>query len=123
MIFIKIKTYIRILICKYIKKLIFFYFKYRQYEKIVIEDVLESSGISLKPTAKQLNDFSKRIKSLNHQLILKNLFERMNKSIIENDNKILAKLLYVIQSIIQDDSNVNYINFLKQQPKLFENIF
>jgi hypothetical protein len=60
---------------------------------------------------------------LNHQLILKNLFERMNKSIIENDNKTLAKLLYVIQSIIQDNSNTNYINFLKQQSKLFENIF
>ncbi len=47
----------------------------------------------------------------------------MNKSVIENDNKMLAKLLYVIQSIIQDSSNTNYINFLKQQSKLFENIF
>ena len=47
----------------------------------------------------------------------------MNKSIIENDNKILAKLLYVIQTIIQDSSNTNYINFLKQQARLFENIF
>ena len=34
----------------------------------------------------------------------------MNKSVIENDNKMLAKLLYVIQSIIQDSSNTNYIN-------------
>ena len=47
----------------------------------------------------------------------------MNKSIIENDNKTLAKLLYVIQSIIQDNTNTNYINFLKQQSRLFENIF
>ena len=47
----------------------------------------------------------------------------MNKSIVENDSKILAKLLYVIQSIIQDNSNTNYITFLKQQYKLFENIF
>ena len=85
--------------------------------------MLESSGISIKPTAKQLNEFSKKIKSLNHQLILRNLFERMNKTIIENDNKMLAKLLYVIQAIIQDSSNKNYINFLKQQAKLFENIF
>jgi hypothetical protein len=85
--------------------------------------VLESSGISVKPTANQLNEFAKKIKSLNHQLILRNLFERMNKSILETDNKMLAKLLYVIQAIIQDSSNTNYINFLKQQAKLFENIF
>ena len=85
--------------------------------------MLESSGISVKPTANQLNEFAKKIKSLNHQLILRNLFERMNKSILETDNKMLAKLLYVIQAIIQDSSNTNYINFLKQQAKLFENIF
>ena len=47
----------------------------------------------------------------------------MNKSVIENDNKMLAKLLYVMQSIIQDSSNTNYIKFLTQQAKLFENIF
>jgi hypothetical protein len=116
------QIYTRILKCKYIYINIVL-FNYRQYEKIVIEDVLESSGISLKPTSKQLNEFSKKIKSLNHQFILRNLFERMNKSIIENDNKTLAKLLYVIQTIIQDSSNVNYINFLKQQSKLFENLF
>ena len=84
---------------------------------------MESSGISLRPTAKQLNEFTKKIKNLNHQLILKNLFERMNKSVIENDNKILGKLLYVIQAIIQDNSNTKYIEFFKQQAKLFENIF
>ena len=60
---------------------------------------------------------------MNHQLILKFLFERMNKSVIENDNKTLGKLLYVIQAIIQDSSNTKYIDFLKQQAKLFENIF
>ena len=90
---------------------------------MVIEDVLESSGISLKPTAKQLNEFTKKIKNLNHQLILKFLFERMNKSVIEKDNKILGKLLCAIQTIIQDSSNTKYIEFLKQQAKLFENIF
>jgi Ca2+-binding EF-hand superfamily protein len=116
------QIYTRILKCKY-RYINIVLFNYRQYEKIVIEDVLESSGISLKPTSKQLNEFSKKIKSLNHQFILRNLFERMNKSIIENDNKTLAKLLYVIQTIIQDNSNVNYINFLKQQSKLFENLF
>lgn len=84
---------------------------------------MESSGISLKPTTKQINDFTKKIKNLNHQLILKYLFERMNKSVIENDNKTLGKLLYVIQAIIQDSSNTKYIDFLKQQAKLFENIF
>ena len=60
---------------------------------------------------------------MNHQLILKYLFERMNKSGVENDNKTLGKLLYVIQAIIQDSSNTKYISFLKQQAKLFENIF
>ena len=60
---------------------------------------------------------------MNHQLILKYLFERMNKSVVENDNKTLGKLLYVIQAIIQDSSNTKYISFLKQQAKLFENIF
>ena len=84
---------------------------------------MESSSISLKPTTKQLNDFTKKIKNLNHQLSLKYLFERMNRSVIENDNKILGKLLYVIQAIIQDSSNTKYISFLKQQAKLFENIF
>ena len=84
---------------------------------------MESSGISLKPTTKQLNEFTKKIKNLNHQLILKYLFERMNKSVIENDNKILGKLLCAIQAIIQDSSNTKYIDFLKQQAKLFENIF
>ncbi len=47
----------------------------------------------------------------------------MNKSVIENDNKILGKLLCAIQAIIQDSSNTKYIEFLKQQAKLFENIF
>ena len=84
---------------------------------------MESSGISLKPTTKQLNEFTKKIKNLNHQLILKYLFERMNKSVLENDNKILGKLLCAIQAIIQDSSNTKYIDFLKQQAKLFENIF
>ena len=47
----------------------------------------------------------------------------MNQSILENDNKILGKLLCVIQAIIQDSTNTKYIDFLKQQAKLFENIF
>jgi len=47
----------------------------------------------------------------------------MNKSVIENDNKTLGKLLCVIQAIIQDSTNTKYIDFLKQQSKLFENIF
>ena len=51
---------------------------------------------------------------MNHQLILKYLFERMNKSVVENDNKTLGKLLYVIQAIIQDSSNTKYISFLKK---------
>ena len=60
---------------------------------------------------------------MNHQLILKFLFERMNQSVLENDNKTLGKLLYVIQAIIQDNTNTKYIDFLKQQARLFENIF
>ncbi len=122
MIYIIIQIFTKIPTCKYIIISLVFY-NFRQYEKIVIEDVLESSGISLKPTKKQLSEFSKKIKSLNHELILRNIFERMNKSVIENDFKTLGKLLYVIQEIIQDSNNVKYINFLKQQAKLFENIF
>ena len=56
---------------------------------------MESSGISLKPTTKQINDFTKKIKNLNHQLILKFLFERMNQSVLENDNKTLGKLYWI----------------------------
>ena len=47
----------------------------------------------------------------------------MNQSVLENDNKTLGKLLYVIQAIIQDNTNTKYIDFLKQQARLFENIF
>ena len=35
----------------------------------------------------------------------------------------LAKLLYVIQAIVQDSTNFTYLSVLKQQSKIFENIF
>ena len=40
------------------------------YKKRIIEEVLETSGISLKPSYGQLKEFNKKIKNLNKMLLL-----------------------------------------------------
>ena len=58
--------------------------------------MLVASGISIKPTEGQLNEFIKRIKTLSNDVILKLLKERFDKSLEENDTKTLTVyLLYI----------------------------
>ena len=52
--------------------------------------MLVASGISIKPTEGQLNEFIKRIKTLSNDVILKLLKERFDKPLEENDTKTLT---------------------------------
>ena len=52
--------------------------------------MLVASGISIRPTEGQLNEFIKRIKTLSNDVILKLLKERFDKSLEENDTKTLT---------------------------------
>ena len=55
--------------------------------------MLVASGISIKPTEGQLNEFIKRIKTLSNDVILKLLKERFDKSLEGNDTKKLTVFL------------------------------
>jgi len=92
------------------------------YEKRIIEEVLETSGISLKPSDGQLKEFNKKIKNLNKDVIIEFLNEKINNNI--NDVKIITKILWVIDSILKEKNNLeNYWEYYKQNEKNFEELY
>ena len=92
------------------------------YEKRIIEEVLETSGISLKPSDGQLKEFNKKIKNLNKDVIVGILKDKINNS--NNDVKIITKVLWVIDSVVKDKNNLEgYWNYYKQNEKVFEDMF
>ena len=73
------------------------YIIYSEYEKRVIDEVLEISGISNKPTESQLKEFNKRIKTLNNEIIFNSINERIMNKINQNDNKmVIVRLFFFI---------------------------
>ncbi|MCQ2818812.1 MAG: hypothetical protein MJ252_16220 [archaeon] len=64
--------------------------KYSEYEQRIIEDVLEVSGISVKPTQSELNEFLRRIKTLNLNVIYDLLNEKMRSLMQINETKSLT---------------------------------
>jgi hypothetical protein len=77
------------------------YIIYSEYEKRVIDEVLEISGISNKPTESQLKEFNKRIKTLNNEIIFNSINERIMNKINQNDNKmVIVRLFFFIILLI-----------------------
>ena len=73
------------------------------YKKRIIEEVLETSGISLKPSYGQLKEFNKKIKNLNKDVIVGILKDKIN-----NRNTMLKPLLKFCGSLqfVKDKNNL-----------------
>ena len=60
------------------------------YENTILDNVLKSSGISVKPTDVQLNEFIRKVKSLDQVVMFNLLKERYEQCITDEDTKTLT---------------------------------
>lgn len=73
-------------------------------ETKLIDDILKPTGVTIKPSDSQLNEFIKRIKTFNKDFIYKILIDRIVNLGVptedQNQVKQLMKALYVIESML-----------------------
>lgn len=80
---------------EYIYLISFFIFN-SEYENKLVDDILQPTGITIKPSDSQINEFLKRLKSLDKKLIGKILYEKISN--FENlSNQAEIKILTVIR--------------------------
>ena len=68
------------------------------YENTILDNVIKSSGISVKPTDAQLNEFMRKVKSLDQVVMFDLLKERYEQCITNSDTKTLTVccIVYII---------------------------
>ena len=94
-------------------------------EKKLIDDILQPTGIKIKPDEKLMIDFCRRAKNLDRNLIYSYIMEKISpyKTYVGNNEKIniLIKCLYLISYIIDSKIQDLFEVFLDNQ-HLFEDI-
>ena len=94
-------------------------------EKKLIDDILQPTGIKIKPDEKLMVDFCRRAKNLDRTLIYSYLMEKISqyKTFVGNNEKIntLIKCLYLISYIVDSKIQDLYEAFGDNQ-QLFEDI-
>ena len=70
------------------------------YENKLIDDLLKPTGVNIKPTDNQLNDFIKRVRTLNKDIVYNNFVEKLKNYENTNNDPNLMKQLMVNISII-----------------------
>jgi len=63
-----------------------------EYEKKLIDEILQPSGVSVKPSPSEMKDFMKRLKILNKKIVLDILFNRL-QDYEENDTDAMKTLM------------------------------
>ena len=72
------------------------------YENSILNNVLKSSGISVKPTDVQLNEFMRKVKSLDQVVMFDLLKERYEQCLTNSDTKTLTVCyIYVYNYFIE----------------------
>jgi hypothetical protein len=66
-----------------------------EYESKVIDDILKPTGVTIKPSENQLNDFLKRIKAFNKEIVFKILIQNVKIFANVNDDQNQLKQLMV----------------------------
>jgi hypothetical protein len=73
-------------------------------ETKLIDDILKPTGVTIKPSDSQLNEFIRRIKNLNKEAVGKILMERIGNlgTPTEDQNQVkqLMKALYIVECIL-----------------------
>ena len=94
-------------------------------EQKLFEDILQPTGISVKPDLKLLRDFCQRAQRLDKEKIINLIMERIVKYEVyvggEASIKMFLKCLYLVEFIIDNQVNELYDGFSNQN-ELFENI-
>ena len=94
-------------------------------EKKLIDDILQPTGIKIKPDEKLMVDFCRRAKNLDRTLIYTYIMEKISpyKTYVGNNEKInmLIKCLYLISYIVDSKIQDLYEVFLDNQ-HIFEEI-
>ena len=94
-------------------------------EQKLFEDILQPTGISIKPDLKLLRDFCQRAQRLDKGKIINLIMERIVKYEVyvggEASIKMFLKCLYLVEFIIDNQVNELYDGFSNQN-ELFENI-
>ena len=94
-------------------------------EQKLFEDILQPTGISVKPDLKFLRDFCQRAQRLDKNKIINLIMERIVKFKVyvggEASIKMFLKCLYLVEFIIDNQVNELYDGFCNQN-ELFENI-
>lgn len=96
--------------------IIIIYYSCSDYENRIIDDALEVSGISMKPTDGQLAEFIKRIRTLNKNVIWMLMNNRLTKYTAE-DNEINIKSLTVSKITITND-RIYYMSSKKYSKRM-----
>ena len=95
-------------------------------EEKLLDDILQPTGIQLKPAEHLLRDFTKRAKNFDKERIFYYLINRITpyKEYVNNSdkNKMLAKCLYVVEYLIEDKVDELYQAFEERQ-EMFEDIY
>jgi hypothetical protein len=93
-----------------------------EYENKVIEDILRPSGVAVKPTDNQLNDFVKRVKTLNKDVVSRIIIDKIrsfeNASNDQNLFKQFTRALYVVEWILVKKVE-GYKDIFSEQISLF----
>ena len=91
----------------------------------MFEDILQPTGISVKPDLKLLRDFCQRAQRLDKPKIINLIMERILRYEVyvggEASIKMFLKCLYLVEFIVDNQVHELYDGFANQQ-KLFENI-
>ena len=94
-------------------------------EQKLFEDILQPTGISVKPDLKLLRDFCQRAQRLDKEKIINLIMERIVKYEVyvggEASIKMFLKCLYLVEFIIDNQVNELYDGFSNQN-ELFKNI-
>ena len=94
-------------------------------EQKLFEDILQPTGISIKPDLKLLRDFCQRAQRLDKVKIINLIMERIVRYEVyiggEASIKMFLKCLYLVEFIVDNQVNELYDGFANQQ-ELFENI-
>jgi hypothetical protein len=75
-----------------------------EYETKLIDGILIPTGVTIKPSESQIKDFLKRLKTLNKQIVLKILLERLNSHKLMTSSDQIKVLQVSLNKI-------NYFNF------------
>ncbi|MCQ2816482.1 MAG: hypothetical protein MJ252_04360 [archaeon] len=94
-------------------------------ETRLFEEIIQPTGIAVKPSVTLLNDYCRRAKNLNRDTMFNNIMEKLNayKNYVASpeDIKMLTKCLYLVEAICENKV-IDLYDAFEEQLELLDNI-